>query len=217
MKLSIPSIQKHWVYSNPVLLTAMILLLLPLAYLIPTYLERAEHLRSVTTKMHSLHQLMLKKERTMEREQNLLSQISQADPTYLETSIESLPLLETERQKWNIFASHLETNQALKEKISFLEKGQNRFRFSEGESRSCSLFQEIEEKQQSPVDLSEDDLKKVLSLTEGVKIHPFFPSTKSPQLLIYSFELSKKMIPEMKEKVYTLQMQLIKREGTSNK
>lgn len=213
MKFSFPSLQKEVLFSTPFMLVAMAILLLPLCFITPYFYLRSQHLQDLHDQVELIYNRISRKKDLFKNEEKLLHQISQSDPNYLENSIESIPLLETEKQKWQIFSSHLETNKAIRNRMQFLEEGKNQLSFSEGEIRKSELFQEIEEKLQKPVELNEDDLKKLLCNIEGVRIHPYFPKEHAPQFIIKLFDLTKKSIPETKEKIFTLNLQLIQREG----
>ena len=77
------------------------------------------------------------------------------------------------------------------------------------------LFREVEEKQKHPVEINEEDLKKIISVLEGVDISPYLSPEKHPQFIVKQFDLTKKTDEDSKEKVFILSMQLLKREFTS--
>jgi hypothetical protein len=99
--------------------------------------------------------------------------------------------------------------------VSFLQSGNNNLQFLQIEKRKTAFFQETEEKQQYPVEMSEEDLKGLLCYLEGSPIHPYQPHEGAPQILIKSFQLEKKNIVGTPEKTYQIQTQLIKREALS--
>jgi len=66
--------------------------------------------------------------------------------------------------------------------------------------------------QQHVVEVNEEDLKRLLCLIEGTTIWPYGPKEGRPLLIIKDFKLSKKELFS-KEKVFSLSMQLIKREN----
>jgi hypothetical protein len=111
---------------------------------------------------------------------------------------------------------HLETLQFLDPQIRpLLKESANRLLFSEEKTRKSEHILEVEEKQQQPVLMNGEDLKKLLSLIEDVSIPPFSPQAGKPQLLIKQFQLTKKTLAE-DEEVFSVTMQLIKREGVKN-
>ena len=146
------------------------------------------------------------------KEAHLLMQMQGADPYYLDKYVESLNFLDPEIKKWQRLASSEKIPLAIEKRLEFLRSDNNRLLFAEGEIESEGMFREIEEKQKHPVEVNEDDLKKILSALEGVKISPYSAPEKHPQFVIKQFELIKKMHPDIKEKVFVLSMQLLKRE-----
>ncbi len=73
-------------------------------------------------------------------------------------------------------------------------------------------FARSKRRQQTPIELNEEDLKRLLCLIEGATIWPYGPKEGRPQLIIKDFTLSKKELPSQ-EKVYVVSIQLIKREN----
>lgn len=155
--------------------------------------------------------LVLQKINKKQEEKNIFL-INNSKPDYLENTLKSLSFLKNEKQKWKIFLSQIEPSPSMKEQASFLEEGGNSLEFEKGESKKGPIFIETILKQKKPVELNKDDLKSLLCLIENVSIPPYTPKIGIPQLLITSFELKKKNIFETEEKVYSLEMQLIKRE-----
>ena len=102
-------------------------------------------------------------------------------------------------------------DEELKERLGFLKEGKNKLLFvEEGIERSGSL-QEVEEKCKYPVEMNEEDLKKLLSVVEEVKIGSNLPPDNAPQLIIKNFELLKK--PTLgSEDVFEVHLSIIKRE-----
>ncbi len=87
----------------------------------------------------------------------------------------------------------------------------NGFRFSEEVVRTGEGIQEVEEVQIHPVQVDDEDLKRILSVVESVQIGPYTPLENSPQLIIKQFNLTKKS-QNPQESIFILNMQLIKRE-----
>lgn len=96
--------------------------------------------------------------------------------------------------------------------MDFLRSNKNKLAFAEGMIVQEGRFKEVEEKQKHPIEINEDDLKKILSVLEGVDISPYLCPEKHPQCIIKQFELTKKTHQDIKEKVFILSMQLLKRE-----
>ncbi len=84
-------------------------------------------------------------------------------------------------------------------------------RFSEEIVRKADGIQEMEEVQIEPIQVDDEDLKRILSVVEGIQIGPYSPPENSPQLIIKQFNLTKKS-HNPQESIFVLNMQLIKRE-----
>jgi hypothetical protein len=203
--------QKKWLCTSWIF-TGSFFLLLPLFFILFHFSFKQTSLRELEQRVELLKQKTAQKESKMKQEEKVLNQISQSKSGYIQEVLESMAFLAVERQKWQLFAEKIEPSKPMKERVSFLERGDNRLKFIQGETLRNELFQETEETQETPIEMSEEDLKTLLCYVEGTRIHPYTPQESAPQLVIKSFELEKKVIPEIKEKTYRLQMQLIKRE-----
>ena len=201
-------------FTSPLILsTTSLLLLLPFFFSFFIFTHQNEKIKAFEERVLFVQKQTLKKEAQIKKEEKILSQIAHSTPSYLEDCLHSMSFLATERQKWKIFISQVEPSQSMKERSIFLENGANRLEFIEGETQKNGIFVEQEVKQKSPVEINEEDLKSLLCSIEGVKIHPYEPKEGAPQILIKSFEMEKKSVEDTKEKNYSVQMQLIKRQG----
>lgn len=151
---------------------------------------------------------------TSGQDQNLalLSRLSQADRFYLDKHLESLLFLETEIKQTEALLVEDPHNLSLKKRLDFLKSGNNRLLFTEGKVKQNQLVREMEEKQQTPVEMNEEDLKKMLSLIEEVPIWPYDTKENKPQFLIRRFHLERKQ-RTADDAVFSVSMELIKREG----
>ncbi|MBM3198989.1 MAG: hypothetical protein FJZ58_07060 [Chlamydiae bacterium] len=197
------------------LLIGSIILFLPFFLSVIYLIFQQETLGELEQKAQFLQTKLQKKELQLKREEKVLHQIRHSRSNYIKEVLEPMVFLAAERQKWQLFAQKIEPSNSMKERVSFLEKGENILRFKTGEAYKSELFQETEEQQIDPIEVSEEDLKSLLCYVEGIRIHPYIPQAGTPQLLIKSFELEKKTIPSLKEKIYIIQMHLIKREPVS--
>jgi hypothetical protein len=141
----------------------------------------------------------------------LLTSLKNPDPHYLDKNVETLTFLLPEVKKLESLLAENPEEEQLGRRLQFLKNG-NRLIFSEEQIRTNDLFTEVEEKQQNPVEMNEEDLKKLLCLIEGITIWPYGPKEGRPQLIIKDFRLSKKELSSQ-EKVYVVSIQLIKREN----
>ncbi len=142
-----------------------------------------------------------------------LSRYSETEPYFIDQHIESLQLLEEEINWLQTYERHpaLAETELAKQRLAYLTKGKNKISFTEEEIKKSALCQETEEKMKKTVEMSEQDLKHLLSLIENVRIDSFEPHPKSPQMIITNFYLKKKTSP-FKQETFEVKLDLLKRE-----
>ena len=147
----------------------------------------------------------------MGRKERFLHRYSQATPYFLDQTIESLPLLQKEKEQLKSLLNHpaFPESVAIKERLSFIEE--NRLAFKEEKIETSKQMKEVQEKQRHPVQMDENDLKQILALLEDVQIDECLPKIHSPQILIKEFHLKKIETP-LQQEVFEVEMDLIKRE-----
>ncbi len=171
-----------------------------------------QKLEQLEGEMHRIHQKMVFLQETQRKESFLLASLKNPDPHYLDKHVETLTFLLPEIKKLEAIQSEDSEDEHVAKRLQWLREGGNRLRFSEENIRANELFRETEEKQQTAIELNEEDLKKLLCLIEGTTIWPYGPKEGRPQLIIKDFKLAKKELPSH-EKLYTVSMELIKREN----
>jgi hypothetical protein len=207
--LSIP-IKKY--LSHPLAWLAFLILgLVPFFCLILFFYMRLEELNTFEGRMEQAHKKAIIQKIHKEKENVFLTKIKNVDHFYIDKHLETLAFLEHEVKR--LQASAYDSDDMSKKRLAFLKEGSNRLLFSEEKIRHNETVQETEEKQQHPVEMNEEDLKKLLSLIEGTAIGPYLPKSNRPQLIIKNFELSKKPVSS-EEDVFVVNMQLIKRESS---
>lgn len=192
----------------------LLLLFAPIPFLICFFyfLFGLQKLNRLEKEAHRIHTKMILTQENQRKENFLLSSLKNPDLHYIDKNIETLTFLLPEIKK--LEAIHLENpdeEQVIK-RVHYLKEGSNRILFSEEVIRANDLFRETEEKQQQPVEINEEDLKKLLCFIEGITIWPYGPKEGRPQLIIKDFKLSKKELSNH-NKVFVISMQLIKREN----
>jgi hypothetical protein len=145
------------------------------------------------------------------RKERFLQRYSHADPYFLDQQIETMALLQTEKEKLESLLRHpaFPESAVIKERLRFLSD--NRLAFTEENIRTSAQMKEVEEKQRRPVEMDERDLQKILSLLEDVPIGPYLPSQTSPQILIQELRL-KKQKTSLQTESWEANMNLLKRE-----
>jgi hypothetical protein len=193
---------------NPLI---FLLALLPFAAAAFYVQSASETLSDLQTKVATLHQKAARIEEQKKIDACLFSQIQKADPSYTDTYLATLQFLEDEARRIQALSSHQKENSALQHRLDFLRSGENRLVFVENKRERKKEFQEVEERLQHPVEMNEEDLKKVLVLIEGVTLNPYSPKEGRPQLMVTDFDLTKRRALS-DEEVYVIDLKLLKRE-----
>ncbi len=187
--MNIKNLKKH--LDHPLAyLGILCLAFLPFVYLLAGFYLDMRELDFVEESLVELQQREKRGERSQEKEEAFFAELNQADHFYIDKHLETLHFLDPQSKK----------------------EESRRLLFTEEKTRRSEFVVEVEEKQQQPVQMNGQDLKKLLSLIEGVPILPFTPAPGRPQLIIKNFELVKKSLGPQEE-VFSVDMQLIKREG----
>lgn len=184
---------------------------LPLLGLIIHFFTRLNTLESLQEEVDRIQKKSIHLEALNQKENRFLASIKNPDHFYIDTYIETLYFLEPEIKKLESLLKDNPQDDHIRKRLHFLKDGNNRLRFAEVQTRKHQQFQEVEEQQQQVVEVNEEDLKKTLSLIEGVTIWPYGPREKRPQLIIKDFQLSKKENGSQ-DFVFLLNINLIKRE-----
>lgn len=150
------------------------------------------------------------------RKENFMKRYSNADPFFLDKHIESLSFLQDERSRISSLIHHpaLSNKRMLQERLEFLTSDANHLAFTEENIRISSKIKETDEKQRHPVQMSENDLHKLLASIEDIAVGENEPIAKMPQLLIRDLGLKKIENPGACE-VVEVEMELLKREWTN--
>jgi hypothetical protein len=213
MKISIfPKYWKDLIFTPACFYGILALSLLPAVYLFWYNKEKAGAISTLSVKIESLHKKSLLNKMKAEKEEKILNKMKGADPYYIDKYVESLHFLDAEIKKWQKLSLDEDIRPNIEQRLAFLNSNKNKLSFAEGLIQSQGKFREIEEKQKHPVEINEEDLKKILCVLEGISISPNYAPEKHPQIVIKQFELTKKSHAEIKEKVFLLSMQLLKRE-----
>lgn len=185
---------------------------LPFVLLVFQFIFGLQKLELLEEDMERIHVKTLQVQESEKKESSILASLKNPDSHYLGKHVETLVFQLSEIKKFEMIQAENPDDDLIAKRLLFLKEGGNRLLFSEEQIRSNELFRETEEKQQHPVELNEEDLKRLLCLIEGITIWPYGPKEGRPQLIIKDFRLTKKEISSQ-EKVFVISMQLIKREN----
>lgn len=193
-------------------LSLFVLSLTPFFYLAFNLSERIQKLNLLEEKINAVEENSRSVKEREKREKNLAAQIQNADQFYIDKYLETLLFLEPEVKRLEAVCQAVSCDPAAKKRLQFLKEGDNKLLFAEQQIQRAETFREVEERQQNPVEVNAEDLKKLLSRIESVTIGNEAPRPNSPQLIIKSFELSKKA-SQRQEDLFLVNMFLLKREG----
>lgn len=170
--------------------------------------ENLQHLQERFAKAARKEKLAFERK---ERKDRFLHRYSHADPYFLDQQIESFPLLQKEKQHLMSLLDHpaFPNHQAIRDRLAFLEK--NRLSFLEENIHTSAEMKEVDEKLRYPIQMDENDLKKLLSLLEDISIESYPLPQNAPQILIKDFRL-KKIETSLQTEVFEVEMDLLKRE-----
>jgi hypothetical protein len=191
-----------------------ILPLVPFALFFINFYQNQQRLALVETQIEELHLKATAAKKQKDKEGLFFHQIQNAEPDFLEKHLCSIPFLETEIKKLRSFSEE-SPDQELKQRLDALEEKGNKLSFIEQNKRTFENLQESEMVQKTPVEMNEEDLKKILSAIEGISMQNGNPPAGKPVLLIKDFQLSKTKLHE-DESAFSVKLNLIKRENQKN-
>jgi hypothetical protein len=176
-------------------------------------LSERSSLNQVERSIEELRDAAFLKEKRQATNQSVRSHFRDADHFFIDKYIENLTLLEPEVEALQklVNQKNFPDDEAIKKRLEFLTGAGNDIVFTEGVVQNYGVFKETTETMVHPVEVNVQDLQKILSRVEGVKIGEFAPESSRPQLLILDFKLDKKKTGD-KSEVFLLNMKLLKRE-----
>jgi len=145
------------------------------------------------------------------REEKLLSQLKAADPSYVESQIESLQFLSPEIKQLQALLYTNPQNQTASSRLKTLSGKENRAHFRQSHFEKVGTVGQVELTLDRPVEMNGQDLKTFLTRIENVSIDGALPRSGSPYLVIEKFDMERKVLPS-KEESYLVRCKLIKRE-----
>ncbi len=172
-----------------------------------------ESVCEMETSLQLLQTQLLQKNRKQAGNKALASYYSKADHFYIDKNLEKLRFLEPEIAALKKISENqnFADNEIVRKRLEFLTGSQNHLSFTETAVQSTPQFQEMTEVQAHPIEVNQADIRKILSLIEGVEFGSAKPIPEKPQLYFLEFKLDKKSGAD-KNEVYTLNMKLLKRE-----
>lgn len=195
-----------------ILAYALLIGILPLLYVLFAHYQNRQHIFELRNKLEEVRELANLKEKKQATNLATRTHFLGADHFYIDKYVETIPLLETEKQALEkiLKQQHLVENEAAKKRLDYLVN-ENRIHFSEGIVESYPYFHETTETLLKPVEINVDDLLNILSKIEDVEFAEYGPGQNLPQMIITDFKIDKKKTSDYNE-VFILNLKLIKRE-----
>lgn len=175
------------------------------------YIRESNALDDLEDRITTIQAAAINQERRQAANLQVRNYFREADRFYVDKHISALRLLDKESEALQNLVSqpHVAEDPRVTRRLTALAA--NTPVFSEGMVQSYAFFNEIPETLVHPLEVDVDDIKKLLSKIEGVKIGPNEPGPNRPQLLITDFRLDRKG-SQGESDIYTLNFKFIKRE-----
>lgn len=173
---------KKWTFNlSPFSLWLLIIVApLPFLALLFHFIFNVQKLGMLDEEISRVHRKMVMLQESRQKESSLLASLKNPDPHYLDKHVEALTFLLPEIKKLEEIQAENPDEEMIVKRLRLLKDGSNRLRFSEEAIRANDQFRETEEKQELPVEINEEDLKRLLCLIEGVTIWPYGPKEDAP-------------------------------------
>lgn len=142
--------------------------------------------------LEAIHLKALKTKNNRDKRSCFLNRLTSSDPLFINNNLESLLFLQDEISS----LSNILQNEILKDCQSLLTRQNflnqiNRLKFQENCISNNEDNREYEVKQISQIEICLNDLLKIISLIENVKINNISPLNSAPYMVIKKFEIKK--------------------------
>lgn len=191
--------------------------LLPFIFVYFQYRSNREQLEEVNETLERLLFMATTKEKNQATNQLVRDRYKNSDHFYLIKNLEPLRLRQTEIDSLEKILQHKGNieDDLVKKRYEFLTEGENKIVFSEGAVQFYPGFKESIESLAHPVEVDLDDLKDILTLTEGLPLTAIPIPANRPQLIFLDFKVERKQTID-KNETLSLNMKLLKREYASS-
>jgi hypothetical protein len=205
-------------HMNSIPQSRMILYLL-IAGLIPIFLvifiisEQLGSVEELQNSISRIEMLALTREQKQALNMTVREHFKGAERFYVDKHLETLTFMEPEIESLQKLVNnrYFAGDETVKKRLDFLTGPSNSLLLSEGNVQAYPFFQETTSSLIHPIELNIDDLKKLLTVVEGVPIGEYEPPQDRPQMIVTDFKLDKKVASENNE-VFILNMKILKRE-----
>ncbi|MBS0615234.1 MAG: hypothetical protein JSR58_01620 [Verrucomicrobia bacterium] len=176
-----------------------LLSLLPLLLVLYTLHVRFEGLKETSQTVAEIEEQQKVISRVETQKKQILTNLQGSDVDYLQKGSDAFSLLQPQIRRLQVGGYHQDISTLRANRLQWIPAGE----------QAALGFKETNFRLAQPTFMNADDLKKLLVFIEGVKIDPYIPKEKRPQLVIRDFELTRKMIGS--EEVYAVQLELTQR------
>lgn len=155
------------------------------------YFFKISQISSLNQKLRSMQNFCRKEQKKTSLWQQKLQKYQQADPFFLQNTLEKIKLLKEEKKRlqelsqWAVFQNNPEFRKRLDRNFKSLKFKQTRLK----KDPQAKIIESEEISRTTEIGTS--DAMRLLSLIEEVSIGPYKPSPLSPQLTVQKFALSK--------------------------
>jgi hypothetical protein len=189
-----------------------LLALAPIVFGYLYYSSAVNDVDQLKSSIESLKTLADKTDRKQSQNRAAREKYKEADRLYIDKNVESLKFLEPEAKSLEELVNNktFAGDEMVKRRLEFLTGSENKILMTEGTITTYPYFQEVISTLSKSVEVNLQDIKKVLSVIEGVEIPPYKIIPNRPQMIILDFKIDRKETE--KNEVYILNMKLLKRE-----
>lgn len=194
-----------------VLIYLAILGLLPIFFAIYRYNTDQTRMSHLADQFDTVQQQVFLLEKKQASNNLVRNYYQGADPFYIAKQVETLPLMDQERQTLEKLFLQVDVAPDPQVVKRLDELKANVLDFSEGAVQTYPFFREIPITQSRPVEVDKNDIEDVLSRLEGVDFGSHQSGPNRPQMIITDFKIDRKTGTSGSQ-LYNLSMKLVKRE-----
>ncbi len=186
--------------------------LIPITFCFTTFSHKIHTLYALEKKLNAVETKAHKAATIQKMHSHYLKEFGASDKTFIHEYLEKRLFLEQDVKILSKIQNSLSHDlfAPISQRLHYLTSGQNQMKFIQTKQTSNAEFYETFWELNTPVDVNLDDLKKILTLVEGVKIERHLPNPYRPQLLITSFSIENKEYGDG-YKIFSLDLNLVQR------
>lgn len=201
-----------WIFSSKMVYFLLLASVLPFVFLGGYFFFLHKKQNIIDFEMQKLERKMKHLVELKENREKFLSEYGAGDPLFLEKYIEPVQLLSRDIEELSEIKKEIAPLNftPIDQRLNFLLGGENRIKFIKNNERSSNYYRETEWSLERCVEASCSDLKRLLSLIEGVKLSGFLPNPLRPQLIIKKLDLKTKDLDNT-HGVFSLNIEVLQR------